>query len=41
MPFSIFLVHEYLTIVGILYPMDYNEAMSSVGAHSWQGAMRE
>ena len=27
--------------MGCLYPMNYDEEMSDVGAHSWQGAMME
>ena len=28
------LVHEYLIIMGGLYPMDYDETMSYVGSHT-------
>ena len=28
-------------MVGCLYPTNYDEEMSNVGAYSWQGAMME
>ena len=39
-PFPRFLVHKYLIIMGWLYPIDYDEVMSKVDAHLWQGTMK-
>ena len=39
-PFLLLLLHEYLIIVGGLYPTNYDEAMSLLVLIIWQGTMK-
>ena len=39
-PFLLLLTHERLIIVGGLYSIDYDEAMSMLALIVWQGSMK-